>query len=192
MPPIEKISEEIRNRLQIWRILIKESYESLLVAEELWQMATKNKAYEIYSRPYVIAGKNKHYNFCHTAMSATFAQVVVCFGNIYGPGAGGIGFAKNNNEQCRLFINEMEVSVLDQLSISRVELEDFKIKLLDYRNQQVAHFDGSKAEFTVKPNGWVTTHKMPLAHFNQVEQVKVQSIIKAMYLHIENYFTAVT
>lgn len=189
MPPIEKIPDEVRNRLGIWRLLIKETYESLLVAEELWQMIKKDDAYQEYSRPYVIAEKNRHYNFCVTAQTAIFTQVVIFFGNIYGPGEGGVGFSKNANEQCKLFKKEMESFVLLELKMSDTEFQTLKNKMIDRRHQQVAHFDGSKAEYTVKPNGWVTTHKLPFAHFNQEESVEIKALIKAMYTHIEKYFT---
>lgn len=191
MPPIEQISDEVRNRLSVWRSLIKEMHESLLVAEELWDMAIQENGYQIYSRPYVMEGKKCHYNFCFTARQAIFTQLLAHFGNIFGHlGKAGVGFSKNTDEQCELFKANMEEFVTRELQVSDIDYAALKEKLKKLRNEIGVHFDGDKAEYIVKDNGWVTTHKSPLVNFDQNEFLEVKPVIEAMYMYIERYFTA--
>lgn len=105
-------------------------------------------------------------------------------------GSSGEGIANNTrNKGVIKFKEKMLDYTACELSWSRSKLDKFITKIITNRNELIAHYDGSVANYQKTEDGAITSMKLPGFSLNFDERNDFEKIVKHMndFLHRESY-----
>jgi hypothetical protein len=184
-----QISKEIINRINIWHIVARQSYEFMLASEYFWQLLVQDKN-NIYSQKYIINNTERHFNIIFSALEGLHTAAIILFWQIFDEGkgdSGGPGISNNKNKYLKNLRKELDDCLIKQLNWDENKYKSFKNKIKNIRHKLVAHYDGSFANYQEVPlkSGSVSTMKPPGGYLNRDEAKEFLSITKLTYEFIE-------
>jgi len=184
-----QIPKEILNRINIWYILAKQSYEFMLASEYFWQLLVQDKS-NIYFKKYTINNTERHFNIIFSALEGLHTAAIILFWQIFDEGKGSRGspgISNNKNKYLKNLRKDLDNYLIKQLNWDENKYENFKDRLKNIRHKLIAHYDGSFANYqeVLLKNGKVSKMQALGGYFNRNEAKEFLSITKLTYEFIE-------
>lgn len=172
------LSKEAANRVMLWEEALENALNYLKAGDHL-----VNKPDAMGDRiEYEIAGLPGIHMMVvpHIARAGLTEAAVVLTRQVFSQGAEGPGIAANlGNPEVDAFRDKMERELPNRLGWTEAEYQATRRLIRNRRNEQLAHYDGSAAEY-VEVSPELTTLKMVGANLNPEERQKLESMATAM------------
>jgi len=180
---------EVRNRLDIWYLVIKEAYEYMLSEDYFWRLLLENKdKISNYSQEYFIGNNKKHTNVLISAIFGLQIAAVVLFWHIFDKTAqGGNMISSNTNKFLDELRKDIKDYVIKKLDWTSNKYDDFIRRIGKIRHKYAAHYDGRYAEIEriAIDQGFVEKIKLPGVNFNREESKEFILLLETVYEFIE-------
>lgn len=147
MGQVVTLTNEEKNRICIWLSVLHKVNDYCAVCEEQQSKLTKVIENQDWGT-YYVGGRSCSYLYPHVIEKGLLEAAIVGLGSIFNSGDGGVGIAKNKSNGLEWIKDELIRRTALKLGYANPTcLYDYIQKFREYRDQIIAHYDGSKAEY---------------------------------------------
>ena len=184
MPPrFSELSTPEWMRVFIWRDAIDKAHRYLLISQTIKHEFPKADDYMQLD----VGDVPMSFHIHLTTRMGLIEAAIIMLRQIFSTGNSCRGIAKNRgNPIIDSIRSSMEDFSVLKLDWTRDEYIDFTILIKNQRDQQIAHFDGSKAGFDDSTEGLIRTKSVG-ATINLVEEKRLLLIVSSMHEYITKY-----